>query len=224
MMAKDDKARTPEKNLLNLIETPSSRAPLSTATIKHHGFSLFSPAALKGRFSFLRNSLKSGFKLPDFSQFDVKLLNGILRIVIVVLTVYFLLSLAGSMADLRKGFTVTSEEGVKGVEEPAAISFLKAASYYLDKARQRDIFTMGLRKVSAPGGKVSVSRIIEETKDFRLVGISWSADPDVMIEDIKNKRTLFLKKGQLIDNKIKLKSVFKDKVLLSYGGEEIELR
>jgi type II secretory pathway component PulC len=56
------------------------------------------------------------------------------------------------------------------------------------------------------------------------VGISWSADPDVMIEDGKTQRTIFLKKGQLVDNEIRVEAVFKDKVILSYKGEEIELK
>jgi hypothetical protein len=55
------------------------------------------------------------------------------------------------------------------------------------------------------------------------VGISWSDDPDVMIEDTKTQRTFFLKKGQMIDD-IKLEAVFKDKVILNYLGEEIELK
>jgi type II secretory pathway component PulC len=66
--------------------------------------------------------------------------------------------------------------------------------------------------------------VVEATKHLRLVGISWSDDPDIMIEDTKTQRTLFLKKGKLIDNEIKVQAVFKDKVILSYNGEEIELR
>jgi hypothetical protein len=45
-----------------------------------------------------------------------------------------------------------------------------------------------------------------------------------MIEDTKTQRTLFLKKGQRIDNEIKVEAIFKDKVILSYKGEEIELK
>ena len=45
-----------------------------------------------------------------------------------------------------------------------------------------------------------------------------------MIEDSKTQRTFFLKKGQIIEIDLVLKDVFKDKVILSYGGEEVELR
>ena len=72
--------------------------------------------------------------------------------------------------------------------------------------------------------KTTASRASEATKNLALVGISWSNDPDVMIEDTKDNRTFFLKKGQLIDNQIKVEAIFKDHVVLSYGGEEVELR
>jgi type II secretory pathway component PulC len=82
---------------------------------------------------------------------------------------------------------------------------------------------MGAKKISNTV-KGPSSRIIEATQNLKLVGISWSNDPDVMIEDTQNHRTLFLKKGRLINNEIKVEAIFKDKVVLSYQGEEIELR
>jgi hypothetical protein len=106
-------------------------------------------------------------------------------------------------------------------------SLLKSLSYYLEKARGRDIFKIVIKGAATDAGglaKGPSQRIIEATQDLRLVGISWSGDPDVMIEDTKTKKTLFLKKGQTINNEIKLQAVFRDKVVLSYAGEEIDLR
>ena len=71
--------------------------------------------------------------------------------------------------------------------------------------------------------KASTSRIAEASKNLKLVGISWSDDPDVIIEDTKAGMAYFLKKGQMI-NDLKLKEVFKDKVILGYQEEEVELR
>lgn len=202
-----------------------SRGPIHTATIKHQGLGLFSVGVLKGRFSFFKHHFKGGFKFGDFAQLDIRLVNLVLQCIAGVLAFYFIFSLVSSTMSLRKGFTIKIATVEKEAKVSQTISFLKAASYYLEKARERDIFTMGTKKISQMvTGKSSISKITEETKDLRLVGISWSTDPDVMIEDTKNKRTLFLKKGQLIDNRVKLKAVFKDKVVLSYSGEEIELR
>src|SRR3989338_4347464 len=76
-----------------------------------------------------------------------------------------------------------------------------------------------------PRAQAQTKRITELTKNLRLVGISWSADPDVMIEDTNMQRTFFLKKGQVMENiNVKVEAVFKDKVVLSCDGEEAELR
>jgi len=45
----------------------------------------------------------------------------------------------------------------------------------------------------------------------------------MIIEDTQAKRAYFLKRGQMI-NDFEVKAIFKDKVILSYQGEEIELR
>ncbi|MCM8797134.1 MAG: hypothetical protein NC923_04565, partial [Candidatus Omnitrophica bacterium] len=107
------------------------------------------------------------------------------------------------------------------------VPFLKrSASYYSEKIRERDIFKMQTKKtVSAAEAlpKTPSSRIIEATQHLRLVGISWSNDPDAMIEDSKALRTFFIKRGQMI-GEVKVQAIFKDKVILSYAGEEIELR
>jgi type II secretory pathway component PulC len=57
-----------------------------------------------------------------------------------------------------------------------------------------------------------------------LVGIAWSNDPEAMIEDGKNKRTFFVKRGQTLDDEVKVVTIFKDKVILTFKGKEFELR
>ena len=54
-----ERPSTPEKQLLNLIEDPKEQ-DLSQKKIKRSSFSLFSLAALRGRFSFLLESIRSG--------------------------------------------------------------------------------------------------------------------------------------------------------------------
>ena len=44
-----------------------------------------------------------------------------------------------------------------------------------------------------------------------------------MIEDKQSVKTFFVKRGQMI-GPVKVEAIFKDKVVLSYEGEEIELR
>jgi hypothetical protein len=105
-------------------------------------------------------------------------------------------------------------------------SLLRAASYYLEKVRQRDIFKIGAAGRPAADERASreaLSKIVELSQKLKLVGISWSDDPDAMIEDTKALRTFFIKRGQMIGD-LKVQAIFKDKVILSYGTEEVELR
>ena len=222
-----EKPLSPEKELLKLIEKPMAQSSLRAAAVRYHGKSFFSFGALKGRVAFLKNKTKE-FKAGNLRALDVKALNMALLSCIVLLVAYAGLSSLVSMATLKKEIKIDVKKASVSESDGSQVnSLLKATSYYLEKARERDIFTMNIRKPVVETGAFSKGpsqRFIEMTQNFKLVGISWSDDPDVMIEDTKNPRTLFLKKGQLIDNEIRLQAVFKDKVILSYNGEEIELR
>jgi hypothetical protein len=219
---------TPEKQLLNLIEKPLPRNSLNVAAIKYHGLSWLSMGGLKGRFAFLRNRFKFNFNLRDLRDLDIRTLNKALKFSLALLVVYFIVNLSTSVANLKKDLKlpVKIEKSQEGTSANKINSFLKSASYYLDKAKEKDIFRKGMKKIMAAAGAISTpsQKMMELTQNYRLVGISWSQDPDVMIEDSKTQRTFFLKKGQIIENDVVLKDVFKDKVILGYAGEEVELR
>ena len=106
----------------------------------------------------------------------------------------------------------------------------KAVSYYLERVRDRDIFRMGSVRIMGTGDdgtqtvmKVTSSKVMEATQNLKLVGISWSSSPDAIIEDTKTTKTFFVKTGQMMGD-VKVQAIFKDKVVLSYSGEEMELR
>jgi hypothetical protein len=220
---------TPEKQLLRLIEGQKTDAPgIRAQAIKHHSLSLFSFGAWLGRLSFFKEVFKKWLHGTGPHQLDIKLINKILGLFIFLLAFYFISNLFGSLINLKKTpyLEFKPQEGTSfaGTQE---LSFLKkAASYYFEKVRERDIFKMGAKKptataVASPKGPSS--RIIEATQHLKLVGISWSNDPDAMVEDSKALRTFFVKRGQMI-GEVKVQAIFKDKVILSYAGEEIELR
>lgn len=227
------KPLTPERQLLNLIEEPQGQKTVfKSELIKRKGLSLFSPGAWLGRVSFFNLKFKDWFKPGAFRKPDIKLVNSLLGLFAFLLGGYLIFAFSASSAALKKGLsgieTGSSEANRAGTSAVKA-SILKAASYYLEKARGRDIFQMvsdeePRSKAVVRSGPVS-QRITELTKNLRLVGISWSADPDVMIEDTNTQRTFFLKKGQIIESiNVKVEAVFKDKVVLTYEGEEAELR
>jgi hypothetical protein len=222
------KENTPEKQLLDLIEKPNNPRSLHSAALKYHSRSFFSLSGLKARALFLKDNFRDLFKSGQIYQVDVRTVNLVLKLCVFLLGLYFIVNLLISFAGLKRDLNLRARFEKKAVAEgEPAKSLLKSLTYYLEKPRERDIFRMGrklpLETANAVDKGPSV-RILEATKDYRLVGISWSNDPDVMIEDTANQRTLFLKRGQVFGNNVKINAVYKDRVILGFEGEEVELR
>jgi len=84
------------------------------------------------------------------------------------------------------------------------------------------------------GGKGSVDTqedgldITEEIKALKLVGIIWSQNPEVMIENSKDSRTYTLKKGEALNEEFKVKEISRNSATLTVtteaGSKEYELR
>ena len=74
----------------------------------------------------------------------------------------------------------------------------------------------------------STQDITEEIKDLKLVGIIWSKDPEVMIENAKDSRTYTLKKGESLNEQLKVKKVSRNSATLEInspdGPKEYEIR
>jgi len=222
---------SPEKQLLKLIEesSPKEQPPIQAEVIKKRSLGLLSSKAWEARSSFLKDNLDRYLKGGSGFHLDIKIVNKILFICVFILIFYFVNNLYSGFVRLNK--IPDFEAEVKTNDELFAFpktSALKVISFYLEAVRARDIFKMGAVNVPATEGdrkKAASSRLLEAVSNLKLVGISWSNDPDVMIEDTKAQRTYFLKKGQIIDSvKLKLEAVFKDKVVLSLDGEETELK
>ncbi|HEC69950.1 MAG TPA: hypothetical protein ENI31_06695 [Candidatus Omnitrophica bacterium] len=216
---------TPERELLKVIENKEGSI-LSSKRGLRKGFSLFSWGALRGRFSFLRGSFKDNFLNLSL---DIKSINRLLFLFLGVIILLFSSNIFNSYKRMDKNiksiFQIQPPKSFKFVES----SILKKPSFYLEKVRKRDIFKMASqvkeeKKPTSPEvKKASIPSIAEKVKDLRLVGIAWSEDPDVMIEDTKLKKTFFLKRGDYI-NDLEVRAIFKDKVVLGYESEEIELK
>jgi hypothetical protein len=222
----EQKPTTPERQLLKLIEEPQAAGSLRTAKIKHRGLSFISPGAWLGRISYLKVKAKGWFRPQAVWQLDIKSANNVLWVAVAVFSIYFVGNFSASLVNLKN--MPNLKANLKEANAAKAFqgnSLLKAPAYYLEIARKRDIFKIGAKPVAVNQTiKTPSARLIEATQSLRLVGISWSDDPDVMIEDTKYKKTLFLKRGQMIDSNVKLQAVFKDKVVLSLDGEELELK
>ena len=219
---------TPEKQLLGLIEIDSSKSVgVHAHAARYHGMSFLSIKAWIGRISFFIDKLRRRQAGNPF-QLDIKLLNKILMVLVAGLTLYFFTSLYVDIASLIKAPNLKT--GIKEMREINAgmpdISVLKnTVSYYMEKVKQRDIFKIGApppsEKKSQP--KEATAKIIEETQRFKLVGISWGKEPDAMVEDTVALRTFFIKRGSML-GRVKVEAIFKDKIVVSFEGEETELK
>ncbi|MFA5092335.1 MAG: hypothetical protein WC543_00060 [Candidatus Omnitrophota bacterium] len=83
---------------------------------------------------------------------------------------------------------------------------------------------------SAKGADLSENRgvSLEELKGFKLVGIIWSDNPEVMIENTGDGRTYIFKKGESFNDQFKVKTILRNAAILeinsSNGAREYELR
>ncbi|MCM8781114.1 MAG: hypothetical protein NC908_04250 [Candidatus Omnitrophica bacterium] len=218
---------TPEKQLLRLIEEQKgkSASTVEAQAIRYQSLSLFSFGAWLGRLSFLKNKFKNLRSPEGFYSDSIRLINRVLISVIVLLVIYLISDFYFSIINLKR-LQAVKFNLPKVSNQTAAFkvkTILRDNSYYLDTVKQRDIFRMGLKSMPEVALKAPSSAILEMTQNLKLVGISWSDDPDAMIEDTKLNKTFFVKKGYMV-GELKVKAILKDKVILSYGQEEIDLR
>lgn len=195
-----------------------------TATEKQPAKSPLGTASAFGSFGQIQAVVMGGFQRilgGRRKPSDIKILNICLLICSVFLFLYFVENIVRSLRKMNSiEFTIPQ---VVYRASSGTVSSLREAVFYIDKVKQRDIFKMVSKaRIDAISDVIS-SKAAEVAQNFRLVGISWSSEPDAMIEDVKMQRTLFVKKGQKV-GEAKVESIMKDRVLLRYGEELIELR
>ena len=221
---------TPEKQLLRLIENPKQPV-LKVEEAKRQGEKWFSINAFKGRISFwssLSNRKWFSFKKSTKTGIGVRQVNLALRITIACFGVFLIYYVTQMSLQLKRASNlILSSNGRDSAVSEAAEPEVRNASYYLEKVSGRNLFAIG--QVPEPEVKpgeegVLTAKEADRTKDFALVGIAWSSDPEAMVEDSKNKKTFFVKRGQALDDEVKVVTIFKDKAVLTYKGKEFELR
>jgi len=220
---------------LNLIENPGPHptVALHQKTFEYRGGSWFSLGAWRGRIFFFRDRAKRALSSRKPRPLNVKRIKAVFLICAFVLTSFFIRYWIVSLMDLRKlsniEMGVNRQDGFSSLpqipEAPEALLLKQPLSWYLEKSRQKNIFKMGppAPRLEAPSIEAPSFSIGEAIKHLKLVGISWSGDPYAMIEDTTASRTFFVKTGETV-GAIKVKAIFKDKVILSHEGQEIELR
>lgn len=222
---------SPEKQLLNLIEehkAQGNNVTLQAQALKYQHLSFLSLGAWLGRFSFFKNWLQKRLRGSRGQPFDIKMINQAAVVCIGILAVYFAFDFIFSLAALWKmpHLEMKSSEKIRPLSFRENSVLKTAASSYLENVRGRNLFKMGQRTEGAIENKEATgpsAQLLDATANLKLAGISWSSDPDAIIEDTKAIRTFFVKTGDMIGEG-KVQAIFKDRVVLRYGDQEIELK
>ena len=228
---------TPEEQLLKIIESgnPSPSSPKGSGGGKKKGFSFGLPSfsKLKGMYSFFKGDFRKKFAKSSPLKFKVSLrwVNRLLIGFSASLGIFLVVNLAFFRQDPEKTFALDSEIPASSIIQSSAFQ-PKPVSYYKEPTQRRNLFAPLEPKKIVPsdqgGGPSQAQQAPKErqidvlTQGFKLVGISWGNDPQAMIEDTAKKRTYFVRPGQTID-KIQVRGVFRDRVVLGYEDQEKEL-
>lgn len=226
----ENKPLSAEQQLLKLIEDSGSGAGPEGVPLprkgRRPGLSLTGFFdGLRGRFSFLKRKTKK--KTATARRFTVNfvVVNSALGIIAAMLVVLIGTDAFFSWRKLKMAPKLNFKDQNAQADAVSKAPALKDSAYYLNEVMERDIFKGGkIAKKEAEKKETSSADANEVTKNFSLVGISWSANPDVIIEDKANQRTHFVKRGQMVGDDVRVEAVYKDHVILSYEGEEFELR
>ncbi len=209
-MAERISGSTPEKQLLRLIEQPEL-ADEQKESLKRKGVRSFSLGALKGRLSFLKEKIRSGFTLKKL-PLGIKMVNRGLATVVVVAGGYFLLDLARAIADVKTGWELDSaetnreDENSEG-EKLGVIHKPVIVRPIFDFNEELATFESVVKKKT-----VAVEHTDEQVMDELIEGLSFGGawinakDPKastVYIKDRKTQRTVKLKiGGEIVGMKI----------------------
>jgi len=121
-----------------------------------------------------------------------------------------------------------------GATLPQAIEAFQPLDYYLNQVRTRDVFNPATMRAEKPVTVEEASppppppppkpKLNDMAKGLKVVGIASGAVPKAMVKDDLKQEVYFLKEGDVIGSTgIAIKSISKDKVIIRFGEEEMEL-
>ncbi len=169
--------------------------------------------ALIGRYAL------GGQHLAIFRRIEV--INRSLAIFLVILLCGFIYTIALGRPSVEKAVRNLPRPRVN-VSKSANHEAYMAPEAYVKISRQRDIFSRDQRAAGEGSVDAEKSTAPRNKTDLQLVGIYFSAEPEVIIEDKVKKKTYFLKKGDNI-NEIKVKNILLDRVILESDGTDWSL-
>lgn len=160
----------------------------------------------------------------------IKLVNNVLLIAVCA-SVLFLIKEVGSgivLINKRIQFPVNSAIVKNMANATSLVPSVHDLAFYMGNVNHRNLFQpfdkQPTRTVveSTDGNR----RIVQMTRNLRLVGISWLDHVDtasVMIEDKNKQTTYFLRQGENVGG-VTVKTIYADSALLGYEDEEMIIK
>lgn len=125
--------------------------------------------------------------------------------------------------DIQRVYNRVAQANV-GTSRPVAIASRRPVDEYLNAITRKDIFQPDLNSAGRPTDAPALPKtsIEEVLSNLQLVGIAWGVYPEAMLRDKKKGRTYFVKQGDSFE-KVLVKEILKDRVIVEYGGQSKEL-
>lgn len=213
--------QTSDERLLKLIEgTGEAKHPGAAAAVARR------PAAhpLSVKLNFLE--LKSKFQAL---KVNLPILNkGLLGLAILLTLIFLYILISGLLISQPNAISFAPKDAsaiIKLISSGEAQGLMRKNISNQDI--KRDFFLPFGEKGSVYTQEEGPD-ITEEVKALKLVGIIWSANPEVMIENSKDSRTYTLKKGESLSDRFKIKEISRSSATLvattPAGSKEYELR
>jgi len=209
---------TPEEKLLKLIENPATAKPPQKPARKLH----FSFQTIKSSFKAIRN-IKIGISSQKIERlFNLRSINKLLIVTSSLFSAYLIFDFIKTKPNLDM---LNSGQRIKQAKSATAlVSNNFTLNDYLSQIKKRDIVHfIPLKEQEPDNAKETLASLMN---NLRLVGIIWSSKPQVMIEDKQENKTWILNQDDEIlkvNGKIKIKQIFKDRAILSFEDQEMEL-
>lgn len=206
---------TPEEKLLRIIESPGTGPRnLPRARMNAASGGLFLKAWI------------THHRVQFTKKISLKAATQVVVVLCVAATIYFVLDFLIGMPN------VTLIERVEKAAKKMnlgniSVGALSPLSLYLQEVGQNNIFSLPEPSASsstAATAQAEASATLRNmVQTLRVVGIIWSDIPQVIVEDTKEGRTYSLNRGSRFKD-VMVKEILRDRVILSYDNQEIELR
>ncbi len=220
----DDKI-SPEERLFKVIRG-TKRSPVETPIRRNKVFfslegmklalgsfiSRFKHSPANHKVTYRAASVVLPVKLQNIDFKKIITFLSVILAVLVLLTAYY----AIKKPNLSKITDAVFDGGYQARSLKSTDAF-QPLTFYAEQAKKRDIFHPATNVIKS----FSSSNL---QKDLGLTGIYHPVGKpaEAMIEDKAAKKTYFLKEGEEIKG-MKVKTILKDRVILQFGDEEMEL-